>query len=229
MKITISILSKLLFHANKEPYFLGDKKSFYERKSKLLKRYGAPLNCDIQFIDGKKCYNCDGSGKHYFFNNYIDGTDWETCWDCNGDGWYKNPQYNLLQRVQFGKYVFHQPLERFYEESTLRTYCEGNNLEIRDSKIDGYIEHDNPNKFSMHLFFILYFTKGYWQRLGRGYFINWWHPYRFLSNVVGLFKSSYIRKSTIKAIVEWWPIKKKLPFDNGVKYEIVSEDDDLPF
>ena len=131
-----TLLSWLLHHANRQYH----SPEFYAIKNRLLKKYGKHICYDVQFIEGKECHSCNGTGI------YI-GTRWsaitwgkfvtykETCYNCY-NGWYKRPVWNILARLQFGYYTFHQPYQRSYTKP-----------DIGIKVIEGYIEH-NPSKYS---------------------------------------------------------------------------------
>jgi len=62
--IIITVLSWLLHHANRSLNW-GDKKYFYPIKNKILSKYGKYVKYGIQFIEGKKCYTCHGTGDYH--------------------------------------------------------------------------------------------------------------------------------------------------------------------
>ena len=175
-----TILSWLLHHANK-----GYKcEIFYGIKRKLLAKYGTFLGYDFQEIEGKECWSCDGTGTyHGFFSK-------ETCYHCWGDGWYRKPHWNVLERIKFGKYTFHTPVNRIYKAP-----------EVGSVIIDGYVTHNSTKwtKKSRTILYLIYDTKAFIARqkqsIGVGRFIN---PgislYRNLNNLV------------------WWYKHKNLPF-----------------
>ena len=136
---------------------------YYKIKTKLLRKFGSPAGFDLQFIEGKKCWSCGGTGIH---NKY----DWRTgriydrdeCWSCSGTGYYKFPVWNTLQRFDFGKYTFHQPIGR--------TYFKKPNV-ISDGIILGFIEHQSSDysEFAGTVLFLIYdkdFIKRWWSQAG---------------------------------------------------------------
>jgi len=144
--IISKILPWLLHHANRLP-----SDEFYKIKNNLLKKYGKHICYDVQFIEGKKCYSCGGTGIHVYYSEYTGKAyDRDTCWHCIG-GWYKRPVWNILAKVQFGKYTFHQPYERSYTKPD-------NSIPV----IEGYIDH-NVSKYSDLALTVLYllYRKGY--------------------------------------------------------------------
>lgn len=140
------ILAWLLFHANK-----SKDKRFYEIKNRILKKHGKPIGFDIQHIEGKRCFSCGGTGTHTYFNYFGEEVSHDACWKCNATGWFKRPVWNYLYKIQFGKYVFHQPYEKTYSkpEGTIPVLI-------------GYIEHDKTKytEFALFLLFLA-FEKGY--------------------------------------------------------------------
>ncbi|MCX6217586.1 hypothetical protein [Spirosoma sp.] len=105
----VRILAFLLHHANRNPIYRDD---FYAIKKKILDYYGTPEGADMQILPGKKCYTCDGTGIYtgYYWQS---GEAWhDTCNRC-WRGWYISPKYVVLHRIRLGRYVFHQPGERY--------------------------------------------------------------------------------------------------------------------
>lgn len=177
MKYYISILSWLLHHANKLP-----DKHFYVIKDKILGKYGTHLGYDVQYIEGKKCFSCGGTGIHVYCGWDGEVYDEDYCWNCH-NGWYKKPVWNVLSQVQFGNYVFHQPFKRVYEKP-----------DIPIKFINGYIEHE-PTKYSRIALTILFllFEKGYLKRwyneTGNGWRIKWYYPKNWIRNVIHIIKN----------------------------------------
>lgn len=142
--LKISFLSFLLHHANR----LGKDAGFYSIKNEILKQYGTHLCYDVQFIEGKECFSCDGTG---IYEEVADGFTIDdedsilqiACHNCY-DGWYKRPTWNILAKIQFGKYTFHQPYKRVYSKP-----------DITIPLIEGYISH-TPAKFAPLANFILF-------------------------------------------------------------------------
>ena len=126
------ILSWLLHHANRK-YHTSE---FYFIKNKLLRKYGHPDGFDIQYIEGKKCHSCGGTGYHILYRWNGKPFDTAACYRCYG-GWYKRPTYNILQRFSFGPYTFHQPIERVYFKRP----------DIKANMIEGFIHH-NDSRYS---------------------------------------------------------------------------------
>jgi len=183
------ILSWLLHNANR----LGKNDDFYKIKNRILKNYGTPFGFDVQFIEGKKCYSCDGEGNYFKYSWYEkDGGHFEQCYNCWG-GWYKRPHWNVLQKIKFGKYVFHQPLQRVYKEPVLN---------IGIGIIEGYIEHipAKHSRFALTVLFILY-DKNYWSRewKSRGNYWNycykyWYKPNQIINRIIYLIKHIKAKK-----------------------------------
>lgn len=182
MKLFISILSWPLHHANRE----YKNPEFYAIKNRILTKYGKHICYDVQFIEGKKCHSCDGTGIHVGYR--WSDIHWgklvsyeETCYKCY-QGWYKRPVWNILARVEFGKYTFHQPYQRSYSKPD-------NSIQI----IEGYIDH-NRSKYSVFagtILFLLY-EKGYLKRwykgAGCGWRLMWWLPRNYLHNIIHVIK-----------------------------------------
>lgn len=158
----ISILSWLLHHANRSG---TNDKGFYLIKDKLLNKYGQYICNDIQFIRGKICYSCGGTG----CVDNGDVYDADCCWNCNGTGWYKRPVWNILKKIRFGKYTFHKPYQKLYKKP------------ITIPNIKGYIQHNRSkySGFAITVLFLLYergYIKRYWKGNGVAWRMPWWRP-----------------------------------------------------
>ena len=171
-------LSWLLHHANRE----GRNEHFYKIKNRILSKYAHHVCYDVQFIEGKKCYSCDGTGVYkkstFQFGNF--GIDECDCWNCV-EGWYKRPVWNILEKVQFGKYYFHQPFKKSFVKP-----------EISVKNIEGYITH-NRSKFGVFALVILFvfFEKGYLKRTydeNHSWKCSWWLPENWIHNFIHLIK-----------------------------------------
>lgn len=149
-KLKIKILSIILFHANR----YSKDADFYEIKNRLLARFGKPVGYDLQEIAGKQCFHCCGTGKCKWFGAedcwYCTEEDYDPqtgeyeitesnyCGKCGGSGWFKDPQRNLLLKMQFGRFVFHQPIQKLSENEAPENTI--------DNEIRGYVEHQ-PSKY----------------------------------------------------------------------------------
>ncbi len=193
-----SIISWLLFHANKSK----DKK-FYPIKNRILEKYGRKTDTVVQFIEGKKCFNCRGTGNHTYYDWNGFAYDHDFCWNCNGSGWYKRPRWNWLDVVQFGKYSFHQPYATTYESPTENVH-----------QFEGYVEHTNTKytEFALFLIFLIYergFINRWWNNERHGWRSCWWLPRNWIKNTIHILKHG----------------RKSYPFRKRVKINT----DDLPF
>lgn len=212
----ILFLSWLLHRANRET----KSSYFYTIKNKILKKYAKHLGYDVQFIEGKKCHSCNGTGifhgYHWSGDEYFDN-----CYRCHR-GWYKRPVWNILEKVQFGKYIFHQPYQRAYEKPDISTPI-----------IEGYIEH-NRAKFggiSLHILYLMY-EKGYigryWRSSGIGWYVYWHYPQNWIPNLIHIIKKG-------KNSIPFCSLKRKIEkmFEKPqpkVEYTPSNiDDDDLPF
>src|SRR6185369_13280700 len=118
---TIWILSTLLHYAN----LSASSARFYALKNKLLDRYGKTIGYDVQYLDGKKCYTCGGTGVYtgYYWES---GEAWhDTCNRC-WRGWFKPPVWNVLLKRKFGKYTFHTPIKRCHSKKELGEFVSEN-------------------------------------------------------------------------------------------------------
>lgn len=131
--IKIFILSRFLFHANR--YYFGgvrEKTVFYSIKNELLERFGEKIGQDLQFIEGKECWSCEGTG--LFRKHTWHGSWWESCWHCT-NGMYKRAFWSLLECVKFGSFVFHRPVRRIYDPVELLP------IQHIPTRFHGYISH----------------------------------------------------------------------------------------
>jgi hypothetical protein len=192
MKTTV--LSWLLHHANRE----YKSEHFYHVKNMLLKKYGSHAGYDLQHIEGKKCYTCGGSG--IYTGYYWSGEQWhDSCNRCYG-GWYKLPQYNILERVKFGNFIFHQPYKRFSKNP------EGEFAGL--NKIDGYVYHSYTpyGPAARHILFLLYesgYLKRYYKNAGIGWRTQWWLPGAWIPNTIHLVKYK-LNSIPFIWIKDWW-------------------------
>jgi hypothetical protein len=214
------VLSWLLHHANR--YYKSE--YFYSLKKELLAKYGSHLGYDVQFIEGKKCWSCDGTGTyagHHYYSGIITK---EPCYNCYS-GWYKRHEWNILEVIQFGKYTFHQPWKRVNEKPTIA---------IRHN-IEGYISHKSSywSLFSRCVLYFIYRRADYgdkWTlKLKRNAYRVYWFkhfPYNFLSNLISSIyqgKESYFYRYKLKPF-----FVKYLLYKKSIKFEGILEDD-LPF
>lgn len=210
------ILSELLHRANRE--YVDD--NFYKVKNKILKQYGRHVDYDVQFIEGKKCYSCDGTGIYEKF--YHNSWHKEQCYNCDG-GWYKRPVWNILAKVKFGKYTFHQPFQRAYKKP-----------EISNTVIEGYIDHTRAKYGATSLFILmLIYEKGYlkrWWRNGfHGWRVYWYWPRNWGYCIIHILRhgrNSYpYRKIYDKIYFAIEKLKKKVEPENYGN----SSEGELPF
>ena len=141
----------MLFRSAKDQHF-------YKIKNKILLKYSTFISYDTQFIEGKKCFSCNGTGLHEHYDYDDDESYFEACYNCHS-GWYKLPTWNILKKVKFGKYIFYQPYQRMYKKP-----------DISSILINGYIKHEKSkySKFALIILF-LFFDKEYISRLYRIY------------------------------------------------------------
>jgi hypothetical protein len=214
------ILSYLLHHANRE--YRSDE--FYRVKDKILTKYSKVVGHDVQFIEGKTCRSCGGRGYH-------EKISWETgevydtvgCSRCWG-GWYKQPTWVLLQRLKFGKYIFHKPIVRKFGKKN--PFIE--DYPLSNEVIEGYIDHTRTKfgKDARTILFLLYDWKGHWKRwyksIGRGWRCSkyWWlRPRNWPNNI------AHIIRYKGKAM----PFRKKQKYTPAPPQIINYQTDDLPF
>ena len=121
-------IGQLLRIANSHPV---NKTRFYAMKSRILHRFGKidDVPFDIQFIHGKKCCACGGTGN---IEEYCGDYDNKcTCDRCGGNGWWKDPVWVPLRRWTIGFLLFHEPISRTLKAPELQP------------NIVGYVEHQH--------------------------------------------------------------------------------------
>jgi len=210
-QLKISILSWLIHHANRE----GRNEYFYRIKNRVLVKYGKHIGYDVQFIEGKKCHSCGGTGEYakYGWNGQV--YDFVDCYRCF-NGWHKRPTWNVLERVQFGKYIFHQPLKQLFKGPSKN-----------DKIISGYINHKQSKygTYALTALFLLY-EKGYlkrWYRAqGLGWRCSWWYPSNWIYNIIHFIKKGRHAIPLIRLR------EKKIQYRPTKPYQHIPGDD-LPF
>lgn len=215
----ISVLSWLLFHANQKP-----SKEFYKIKNRILAKYGQHICYDVQFIEGKRCLSCKGTGQYPKYS-YERSFYKEICWNCGGTGWYKKPCWNILARIRFGKYEsFHQPFVRVFADP-----------QSKSPVINGYIDHE-PTKyssFSLSILFLIYekrYLKRWYKSAGIGWRSYWWLPRNWINNIVHIIKHG--RRSIPfhhQGIIRRKISRLFFPKPKPVFYPELNDEDDLPF
>ncbi len=138
-----SVTSRLLHLANADP---GDRRSFYELKERLLRRYATFWGNDIQEIV-KECWGdqVDEHGDRYGCG--------PQCRRCGGTGVWER-KWIVLQRWHWGGYVFHVPEGRTYQKP-------------ESVQIHGRIEHPDYGRASREAELWLYLLCREWRK--------WWH------------------------------------------------------
>ncbi len=228
----IWILSHLLHHANRET----KADEFYKIKDRILTRYGTVIGHDVQFIEGKKCRSCGGTGNHPKYS-------WETgkvydyadCYHCWG-GWYKHPAWVLLQRIQFGKFIFHKPIKK--ELKIKNPFTKDAGCDVSNEVIEGYIDHSRSKhgKDALVILFLLYDWKGYWSRwkkhIGHSWYWHWswiYKPRKWPNNIAHLLR--YRSKAIPFLKKRKWtpPVTEPDPDPTLIPFGSPLQPDDLPF
>lgn len=203
------ILSFLLHYANRETKH----EKFYQVKNQILKKHGQHIGYDIQFIEGKKCFSCDGTGLYEKWDR-DDGWYKEPCWNCYS-GWFKRPCWNILQRLKFGKYIFHQPFKRVYEKP-----------EIETPIIEGYIDHTSTKYGGLAVFILCliyerHYLKRFYNENGLGWRVYWWYPRNWVPCAIHIHKNgfnSYPARRIKERFRKYFPAK-----------QIECDPEELPF
>jgi hypothetical protein len=208
-----NILPWLLHQANRE----SKEPQFYAIKKRILEKYGEHDGYDLQTIPGKRCWSCKGTGIYEHWR----GNEW--CYHCCGNGWYKDPLWNILERVKFGHYTFHQP------HLTVHNKPDG----LVKSIIEGYIikPRAKHGEFALFVLFMLYDRKNlsaflrkyaYWS-------YRWYWPKNWLRTATHL---AIYGKGNLKSEFSLliWKLRNKLGIQKkAVKSQLYTETDDLPF
>lgn len=118
------MIARLLHIANTCPPPGKRRERFYAMKQCILRWFATEDGYDLQHIEGKICWSCEGTGGLYEPHG---------CWKCGGDGWFKNPKWIVLKRWKFGKYTFHEPKQKLYHKPDTNSHDR--------PIIEGYIEH----------------------------------------------------------------------------------------
>ncbi len=179
-RLRIKILGWLLHHANREYH----SEIFYKIKKIILSKYGVSDGEDVQFIAGKHCFRCGGSG---VYSDYYDsGEQWaDTCRHCC-HGWYKLPVHVILEKKKLSRYTFHQPVRRVYNTKEAQA--------LPPASIEGYVQHSYSKygKKARTVLFLMYDWDGFWKRwkrdIGFGWRICWWKPSNWVNNIAHLIK-----------------------------------------
>lgn len=162
LRILTPILSFLLHHANR----LGKDDAFYRIKRSLLLKYGKADGYDLQYISGRVCFSCDGSGE---IRSWYDG-EMEMCERCDGSGYYRKPFYVVLNRYRYGKYLFHSPEDRSYNKVP-----DDDTVARAVNRIYTYITHKPAERYAhlCKLLLFLFFNHSiFWQRALPYWFLN---------------------------------------------------------
>lgn len=149
----MSILAFILHHANR----CSKSPAYYKVKDKILKKYGKDVGYDIQHLPGKRCHSCGGTGWHDRYSMYAPyGVyDSDPCWHCKW-GWYRESQWVCLQRIKFGKYIFHRPLKREFGVVNPWVENEMGWVVSESPVIEGYIDH-HATWFSPYMLLLLFY------------------------------------------------------------------------
>lgn len=144
LTIFLHLVSWLLFHANRGAKESRHRSEVYALKNVLLLSFGKLVRTDLQFIGGKPCFSCDGTGEH-FDPSSEDSTEIEPCDQCFGTGWYKKPFYSELAYYRLGGRGFHVPLRKLFDTTVVE--CSIKAGEREKPLITGYVSHF-PTRFS---------------------------------------------------------------------------------
>lgn len=171
------IIGRLMWLANSE----GKGQVWYSLKEKLCKKFGKVIGTDVQYLSGKECYSCNGTGKYYKYDWRNDGGYYESCYHCY-NGWYKRPMIVLLDRISVGRHVFHRPATRHYLERELEQ------SELPPGAITGYIEHERKKNgwIAFIILYIVFDWKGYKaivRSKGIGYCDKWFYRDNIINNI----------------------------------------------
>lgn len=217
--LKISVISWLLHYANQN----GKDEHFYKIKNRILAEFGKHICYEVQFIEGKKCYSCNGTGKHTYFDFHGFATATAPCWNCD-NGWYKKQHWNILALIAFGKYEFHQPFMRVYEDP-----------KFKGKTIEGYVKR-HPTRLTglaVTILFLMYekgYLKRFWKESGNGWRSYWWLPRNWINNLIHLIKHGHrSRPFHHKGIIRKKICKLFATAPKPGYYPYQNDEDDLPF
>lgn len=224
----ILTLSTLLHYAN----LSASSDRFYALKNRLLDRYGRAVGYDVQYLGGKECWSCDGSGVYWTR---------QTCYSCDGTGWHKWPVWNVLLKRKFGRYTFHTPVKRCYSKKELGTFVSDNfhlwkGDPMPDDQFTGYVDHRHF-RWSEPALIVLYLLCDREQlkypdlRSGLGWGCKWWLPLNYLNNILHLYHFRS-RAIPVRDLREKWRRFKRWLKDEA-NYQIfdgeIYDEEDIPF
>jgi len=211
------MLARLLHLANSSPP-PEFRKEFYALKDRLLTKHGEHIGFDVQHIEGKICFGCDGSGIYY---HYYSG-DEDICGRCCGSGWWKHPKWVVLNKYVWRGYKFHIPGEVSYEKP-----------EPDVSNIHGYVEHTNYGSKSDTAFANLCLLCGEWRLLFRwllaSHKVKWRHHPWFVLQMVVCRSGRKIRDWSVRCECGRRTWDRYLRRCNSCTSKIREQQADLPF
>ncbi len=176
------LLPTLLHHANRH----SKDSHFYAIKKSILLKYTDVDGCDVQHIEGKQCFSCNGTGDFYHWSG-----DTDICFKCAGTGMFKDPFWSVLQRYKFGKYTFHQPLAKVYKKPNTQTNIINGYISHKDTKYGGYAVMILYLLFDFKYF--IYILK---DDLSRWYWYRVQECKRYYNKFTKLFESNHVISET---------------------------------
>lgn len=225
-----NIVGWFLYNANALPASYLQRTEFYALKDRILRRFG---NCDsnqmnlftgeyepviqYQHFPAKECWHCTGYNSAWNSYRCDVCNDRENCCRCDGTGIYLPECWVELITYRLGRYQFHKPRHRVYENPG-RT------------DIEGKIYHGmRPYELPQECYFwlLLFFWPGQFCR-SIGYYADytfrWNRPMVMLSTIVQALRSD-----------QWRLVKPLLP--HRLYYKMRHEwlcrepesTDDIPF
>lgn len=219
-------ISWALYLANSSPPGGRElRQRFYAMKQRICERYGTPDGYDIQHFDGKKCFGCDGTGIH----EYWDSGDQDYCWKCGGSGWFKRERWVTLKRWRVGNRVFHQPDGVSYEKPT---------PVLRNITFEGFIQHGYHGFWSEEaiLWLSLVFDRTLFRMLageGSTYckWPRWFGPMVHLKQFIGKARLLYrsLRKRCDSCGCHTWTVFKNRCDRCESLREALNVSEDVPF
>lgn len=161
------------------------KEPWYTLKAKLCAKYGVNNGYDMQYLHGKECHSCNGTGM-YIRHVGFGSTQPERCWNCT-KGWYKTPRLVVLERIKVGRHVFHRPV------ASQNTFMGPEHPDLPTVHIMGYVDHRKHKRgwLAFTLLFLLFARKEYWAYVktwGKGWRCSWWIPQNWLYNIMHIKK-----------------------------------------
>jgi hypothetical protein len=203
-------LGLLLHLANAHPPS-GRRSEFYALKDRLLRRYGALIDYDVQHIVDK----CWGDSDRL-------GCEGKWCGRCGGTGIWRD-RWIVLERWELGSWIFHRPTNLLRAPNALPRVIEGR-IEHRD------VHPRTAGEATLWLA-LLFDRPLFWRLLTTSRFCGWqWRPMLALQSVTMQVTHKFRRRSCWCGRRFWtWGSGWQICATCRVTRYAAVDDDSLPF